>query len=173
MRTVLLLISTIVLAAPAIARDTLFEIDPFPGTEIKMNEAAGFDEIKLVTGFSKGKFTGPTLRGERHWFAAKGPTNASALEIFIQYRAALAAKGFATLYACTRKGCPSGITIEGLGGWSNEPSASLARFGNGSIEDANYFAAKRVTPRGTDYVRVATRGRGVPVAIVDFISTPQ
>jgi OmpA-OmpF porin, OOP family len=100
----------------------------------------------------------------------QGPRGRSGFEVLASYREAIAKAGFQNIYACSREQCPSDLFAHGMGGniYSAIPRA-LALDGDGSIEDRHYLLAKRATPNGDEYLRLAVGGSKLPVSVLDVL----
>jgi OmpA-OmpF porin, OOP family len=146
-------------------------VSRFEGSVIKDQAQVAFDRTTLTTGVaSDGSLLQLSFEGSRLWTAMQGPRGRSGFEVFASYREAISKAGFQFVYACSREQCPSELFRRGLGGdaYSAIPRA-LTLHGDGSIEDRHYLLAKRGTPAGDEYLRVAVAGPKLPVAVLDLL----
>jgi outer membrane protein OmpA-like peptidoglycan-associated protein len=146
-------------------------VSRYEGSVIKEQTQTAFDQTVLTTGVAaNGNLSELRFEGRRTWTAMQGPSGRSAFEIFASYRAAISQAGFQTVYTCSREQCPQRLFGSGLGG--NASSAlprALSLYGDGSVEDRHYLLARRSTPDGEEYIRLATSGPRLPVAVLDIL----
>lgn len=100
-----------------------------------------------------------------------GPKGRSPLEVFRNYRQALAAAGFQTVYACETAQCqaegvqPLISNTPRTAAWKQNDIFVSNTFNSGSQPEFHYLSAQKAGPAGTTYVTVALAG-GFPDAPV-------
>jgi outer membrane protein OmpA-like peptidoglycan-associated protein len=174
---VLALLALVTVAAPLAAKPMTNKfaepplISRYDGSVIKNQGSAEFDRTTLTTSIGKdGTFAELVFEGRRTWTAMQGPSGRSGFEVFASYREAIQQAGFQTVFTCSRDQCPNKLFTHGLGGdlYSAIPHA-LVLYGDGSTQDRHYLLARRKTPAGDEYIRVAVGGPKMPVAVVDVM----
>jgi OmpA-OmpF porin, OOP family len=172
--TLLAVLTLFGLVAPAGAADGTQNssiVSLYSGSIVKEQSQTAFDRTTLTTGVAKdGKLSEQAYEGRRFWTATQGPRGRSGFEIFASYRQAISQAEFQTVFTCSRDQCPNSLFSRGLGGnsYSALPRA-LALYGDGSIEDRHYLLAKRPTPNGDEFIRLAVGGPKLPVAVLDVL----
>jgi OOP family OmpA-OmpF porin len=142
----------------------------YQGSILYMHGQDALGKAQLVFD-DKGK---PLVRGvegrisSRMYWAPKGR---SPLEVYRNYRQALEAAGFQTVYACETTQCETaGVQslvkeLPRVAKWADNDAMVSGIFNNGSQPGFHYYSGKRSAPGGDTYVSVALVGgyQGDPV----------
>lgn len=145
--------------------------DAFAGSRDYNQGSVGLDSVLFVVPRAKSVGTGLQVEGQRRWTVYQGPSGTTGFAVFAHYKRELAQRGYTIVYTCSRKACPYNLLSAGMGGILNPIVAAMAAAGDGSVDDTHYIVARRLTPDGTDYARIAVRGPVLPVASVDIVSS--
>ena len=95
-------------------------IEPYPGSTLSRRESPGFTEYKVIVGTDpKGKTDDEILKstpvsGELTRLFYENPKDASGLEIFANYKEALAGAGFELLFECVGRRLRTELGLEPL-----------------------------------------------------------
>ncbi len=147
--------------------------DSFAGSRDYARSGLGLDSVLFVVPRAKAVGTGLQVEGQRSWTVYQGPSGTSGFAVFIHYKRELTERGYTIVYTCSRKACPYNLMSAGMGGLLNPIVSAMGSAGDGSVDDTHYIVARRLTPNGTDYARIAVRGPTLPVASVDIVSSDQ
>jgi OmpA-OmpF porin, OOP family len=145
------------------------QIPRYEGSWMLGHETKRFDRFALPTGPAvrrDGQWQGETeqvLEGARTRLLYVAPQERSTLEVFRNYQAALAERGFETLYSCSGRECGNNNSIGRNILWARDRQLANAgdktRYAFGGMHDDHYLAARNA--EGTTWV-------GLYVARNDF-----
>jgi len=131
----------------------------YKGSVLYMYGESRLDKTSVVI-LQKGKPTLAPVEGKISNRLYLAPDNSSPLEIYRNYRHALEAAGFETLYACDTEACKEGEVqrlVENLprkAHWDAYDNAVEGTFNSGNQPGFHYYSGRRKGPAGATYVSI-------------------
>ena len=137
-------------------------ISKYEGSTIQSNEVEQFGEYKLITSRTKaGEFESQTLKGKVTRIVYENPRSRSTLEIYDNYKKALAAAGVQTIYSCVVDGCGPAYARSA---WGRFNGLFVTTDG-----DPRYFAGKLEKEGKTAYVALMVGRKRTQLDVVEII----